>query len=155
MDLCQYKNQERFFGRPFLAGQLFCGLSRKTSQALSEIKHPVLFNKSQIIYGIRDLPNNIYILRKGKARLFIATEQKPHCAVRDILINEVIGLPESLAYFQYETGIEAATTCICDSIERKDLIGLLEGNSELCYRLLGVLGDNLNKSYKAFSSHEF
>ena len=155
MDLCQDKNQERFFGRPFLADQLFCGLTRTAHQALSEIKRPILFKKSQIIYGTSDLPNNIYILREGEARLFITTKRKPHCIVRNILTNEVLGLPESLAYFQYEAGVETTTSCICDSIERKDLIGLLEDNSELCYRLLGVLGDNLNKCYKAFSLQEF
>lgn len=149
------KHSERFFGKPFIADQLFCNLSTKTQQALSNAKRTVWFKPGKTICGIGECPKNIYILRKGAAALYIAPGESQNRLIRKIAKNEVLGLAESLACFRYEAGAVAETDCICEQINSHDLTDILAIDPELSFHILSALGANLQQSYKSFAALGF
>lgn len=150
--LLQNSISESFFGKPFSAESLFCDLTPKTRKSLAKIKKQVKFRKHESIFSAGELPFSVYVLVAGKAQLYINTAANKRCIVRNILHSELLGLPELLAYFPYETGIEAVTACYCDCFPREDFINFLQTDSNISFRLLSMLGTNLQTSYRTFSS---
>lgn len=151
-NLLNNANSERFFGNSFSAESLFCDLSPQTAQSFAKIKRKVNFAKNQAIFSTGEMPCNIYVLLQGEARLYINSKNQKHCIVRNINQNEILGLPESLSFFPYETGIETLSPCVCESFKRDDFINLLKDNPQISFRLLKMLGYTLQKSYHHFSS---
>jgi CRP/FNR family transcriptional regulator, polysaccharide utilization system transcription regulator len=142
----------KFFGKPFLADDLFCDLSPQTSKSLAKIKQQIKFKKNEAIFSIGEKPRSIYVFIEGKAHLYFNTDLNERFVIRDIYQNEILGLTESLASFPYETGIQTLSNCICDCFPREEFIDFLQNNSQVSFRLLKMLGSGLQNSYQTFSS---
>ena len=147
----EYKpNSEYFF--PIFADNLFCGLSPKSLAALSRIKQTKLFPKGSYFFSRGDLPCCIYLLREGRAKLFLNNKSKNIHIARTIEPDEIFGLTEAISKLPYETSVGTVTACVCESIDRDNFIRFLQAEPEVCFRLARTLGANLHKSYELFFS---
>jgi CRP-like cAMP-binding protein len=149
---------ERFFGNSFSADHLFCGLSPKTLKTLTRIKQKEHFPKGIFICKTGNMPHGVYILFQGQAQLNISIEPNEKNVIRPVEPNEIIGLTETLANLPFKTNILTITPCIFEFIESDAFLHFLHDESEICFRLVQLLGLNLQKSYQLFCtslSHKF
>jgi len=139
---------EYFFGNAFSADLLFCDLSPRTGQFLTAIKQKKLFKKDEIVFANRQMPCCVYFLREGKAELSTNLTPPENNLVRAVEPNEILGLTEAIGGLPYETSVKTLTPCLFECIERADFIGFLQTEPEVCFRLLHLLGTNLQKFYQ-------
>ncbi len=141
-------NSECFFGNAFLADDLFCGLSSETQTSLLAIKQTKRFAKDQLIFAVEQMPCCIYILTTGDAQIFYATE----LFGRSVKRNEILGLTEAITNLPYEISVKAVSPCIFECVGRDDFNRFLQSEPEVCFRLLQMLGANLQKVYQLFTN---
>jgi CRP-like cAMP-binding protein len=147
----EYKAPPEYFF-PLRADDLFCGLAPKSFAFLAKIHQTKQFEKGVRFFSGGDSVREVYILRKGKARLLLNDEFKNLRVARTIELNELFGLTEMLAGLPCATDARAITLCTCECFERADFIGFMRSEPEVCFRLLKLLGLNLQKSYKLLFS---
>ena len=147
--LLEYKAKSEYFF-PLLADQLFCDLTPKSLKSFDKIKQTKRFEKGICFFSRGDMPHFIYLLREGEAELLLNDELKNINIARLIEPNEIFGLTEAIVNLAYETDAKTITSCVCECIGRDDFIHFLEGEPKVCFRLLQLLGLNLQKSYQRF-----
>jgi CRP-like cAMP-binding protein len=136
------KISEHFFNNALCADDLFCGLSSESENSLRAIGRAKLFEKDETVFARGQLPCCIYILREGEAQIFYDD------GVYRVNRNEILGLTEALSNLPYEISVKAATACRFECIRRDDLIAFLQNEPEICFRLLQMLGANIQKIYR-------
>ncbi|MCD9184915.1 MAG: cyclic nucleotide-binding domain-containing protein [Pyrinomonadaceae bacterium] len=144
-------NSGCFLGQPFSSDQLFSELSAEKFRTLTERSRKIRFKKGNNILSNGKLPECVYILSRGKAEISTNFNEKKQ-NIRLIMEDEIIGLPEILGNFPTETNVETLTDCECECIPRELFIDLLLEEPKVCLRLLKIFSENLQKSYKLFSS---
>lgn len=147
----QQSISEYFFGNAFSADSLFCDLSPETEQALTAIKEKKQFPMNEIVFASGQVPCCIYFLLKGKAQMFANLELSEKNLVRSIAPDEILGLTEAIANLPYETSVKTLMPCLFECIGRDDFIRFLQTEPEACFRLLQILGANIQKIYQLFA----
>lgn len=135
----------RFF--PLFAESLFCDLSPYSLKSLAEIKQKVRFPKNAEVFWAGDVPCGIHILLEGQATLRVS---KLHIAHR-VAPGEILGLTETIANLPYEMNLETITDCVFERIESQALFRFLNNDAEVCFRLVKLLGSNIQQSYQRFA----
>jgi CRP-like cAMP-binding protein len=143
-----------FFGNPFFADSFFHGMSAESARKLQAITKTNIFGSHELLFDVGESPASVYILTKGRARLFFNDPQKKRVQVRNLLANEILGLSESLGGYPYETGVEAISACQFECIKCADFNELLQNDAVTCFRTLQILGSSLQDSYENFSSSQ-
>ena len=153
--LLKNANPQPFFGKPFTVQNLLCDISPQTEKTLDKIKQRKIYRQNECIFSTGEPPKLVYFLIDGSARLFLNTKEKSHCIVRTVNSSEILGLPESISNFPYETGIETLSRCVCECIDREDFLDFLGKNEKICFRVFRMLASNLQNSYENFSATAF
>ncbi len=144
----QQANSECFFGNAFLADDLFCGLSPETLHSLLAVKQTKRFTKDEMVFAVEQMPCCIYILTTGDAQFFYAAE----LFGRSVKRNEILGLTEAITDLPYEISVKTTAPCVFECLGRDDFIRFLRNEPEVCFRLLQMLGANLQKVYGLFAN---
>lgn len=145
----------RILGNPIFADYLFCGLPPKARASLAGIKQRKRFQKGTTIIAGGEMPAGIYILRVGKARMFLKPELDKGLISRPIKTNEYLGLTEAIAQLPYKMNVISVSSCFCEFIEREDFLRFLSEEPQICFRLAEFLSVRINKNYQllCFSTH--
>lgn len=144
-------NSVCFLGHPLSSNQLFSEFSSEKFRKIAAKSRKIRFEKGENILSNGKLPDCVYIFSRGKAEICSNFNEKKQ-NVRLILEDEIIGIPEILGNFPPETSVETLTDCECECIPREMFIEMLRAEPQLCFRLLKLFSENLQKSYKLFSS---
>jgi CRP-like cAMP-binding protein len=59
-----------FFGNPFFADSFFHGMSAESARKLQAITKTNIFGSHELLFDVGESPASVYILTKGRARLF-------------------------------------------------------------------------------------
>jgi CRP-like cAMP-binding protein len=140
-------NSECFFGNAFLADDLFYGLLPETQNSLLAVKQTKRFAKDELIFASGQMPCFVYFLKTGEAQVLYNA-----VVVRPVKRNEILGLTEAITNLPYETSVKALTPCLFECVRREDFIRFLQSEPETCFRLLQMLGANLQKVYQLFAN---
>lgn len=140
-------NSEYFFGNAFLADDLFCGLPSEIRNSLFAVKQTKQFAKNELIFAVGQMPCCIYILTTGEAQILYNA-----VFIRPVKQNEILGLTEAIANLPYEISVKAVAPCVFECVGRDDFIRFLQNEPEICFRLLQMLGANLQKVYQFFTN---
>ncbi len=149
------KFEGHFICRPFFSDELFRDLEPKTSRSLDRIRTKRRFKKNDTVVTAGEVPNFIFILNSGQARLSITNGINAVTNLRLVKKDEILGLNEVLANSFCEMNVETVTPCEFDCLRRRDFLELLRKDSEMCYRLLSLLGIRTQQIYETFSSFSF
>lgn len=147
----EQKISEYFFGAAFSADRLFCDLTPETAKSLTAIKQISRFEKEKLVFTNGELPCCVYFLLEGKAQIFAGAALPGKNLARSVAPNEILGLTEAITNLPYETNLKTLTPCQFECIQRDDFIRFLQNESAVCFRLLQLLGSNLQKIYQIFS----
>lgn len=136
---------------PLTADRLFSASPAGTLERLSAIKQKKYFPQEAFVYQNGEVPHGVYILLEGEARVVCRTESGEKKIIRPIERNEIIGLTETLADVSCHANIETVTPCVFEYIESKDFLDFLREERDTCFRLVQILADNLQKSFRIFA----
>lgn len=134
---------------PFFADRLFCDLPLKSLKSLARIKHKRRFRKGTDIFARSDLPGCIYSLLEGQAQIFLNEDPR---IFRSVEPDEILGLTKIFAALSFEIGLITITPCEFEYIENGDFLRFLHAEPEVCFRIVKLLGANLQESYKLYFS---
>jgi len=140
-------NSECFFGNAFLADDLFCGLASETQNSLLAVKQTKRFAENEMIFASGQMPCCIYFLTTGEAQILCNA-----VFIRSVKKNEILGLPEAIANLPYKISVKTTAPCVFQCIGRDDFIRFLRNEPEVCFRLLQIIGANLQKVYQLFTN---
>ena len=135
---------------PLRAEGVFCDLSPETLESLAAIKQTKRFRKHSRLFTAGDMPCCIYRLVSGRARLFIKDASNNKRVIRFIAQDEIFGLTEAIANIPYETNAETVTACLCECFGREDFIRFLHDEPQICFRLVKLLGSNLQRAVNSY-----
>jgi CRP-like cAMP-binding protein len=121
-------------------------LSRPTIEALASIRRTRQIPAGGRLCAEGGLACCLFILREGRAQWLVRDEAGRRQRLRPVEPSEIIGLTETLGGLPYEGEVEAITPCEIDSIPQPDFQALLEKDPQLSFRLVRLLGTNLQKS---------
>jgi CRP-like cAMP-binding protein len=135
---------DHFFGNAFLADDLLVSLSPAAEENLRAVTHRQEFGANETVFARGQTACCVYFLRRGTAQIVYHDEQP----VRLIAANEILGLTEALSNLPYEIAVHTVTPCSFDRITRADFLDFLQREPEICFRLLQILGTNLQKLFR-------
>jgi len=148
--ILEIKSNLEYFS-PFFADALFSVATSESAISPACIKRTKEFPEGSRLFAAGETPRYIYRLIKGRGQLQLNPESKEINISRLIVPNEVLGFTEAILNLPYQTNAGAITSCICECITRKDLVGFLHEEPEICFRLARRLAANLQTSAKVFS----
>lgn len=149
------KFEGHFICRPFFSDELFADLEENTSKSLARIRTKRRYQKNDTVVSAGDVPDFIFILNSGQARLSVTNGINSVTNLRLVKKDEILGLNEVLANSFCEMNVETVTICEFDCVRRRDFLDLLSREPEICYRLLNLLGLRTQQIYETFSSVSF
>ncbi|HEX8889274.1 MAG TPA: Crp/Fnr family transcriptional regulator [Pyrinomonadaceae bacterium] len=141
---------DHFFDSKLSSNQLLAGLSPETAEAFEAVKQTISYPKGSIIFAEGEEPQGVYLLSQGKAKLVLDRDRKRERIVRIAGPGEVLGLSATISGEPYEVSVETLARSHIDFISRADFLHLLQDYSEICFRAVQLLGQNLHVSYEQF-----
>lgn len=141
---------DRFFDSKLLANQLLTGLSPETVRAFESAKRTRVYPKGSLVFSEGEMPQGVYLLRQGCARLILDLHRKRERVVRVAEAGEVLGLSATIADEPYEASLETLASCRVDFINRQEFVSLLHDQPEVCFRVVQLLGHNVHVSCDLF-----
>lgn len=144
------KNSDCFVGNPLFSDELLSVLSFEKIQSLKGGSRIVQFEKGENIFAKNEIPQFVYILAHGRAVLGSNSRKKQN--IRLIEKEEIIGFYESLGNFPLETNVKTLSPCLFYRIDREEIINFLLEEPKICFHLLKIIGENLQKNYEFISN---
>lgn len=135
---------DQFFGTAFLADDLFRSLAPEVEERLFAARRRKHFGANELIIARAEKPCLIYLLRQGTAQIVYHDEQP----ARLLAQNEILGLTEALSNLPCEITVRTVSPCSFDCITHDDFLEFLQNEPEVCFRLLQILGTNLQKLFR-------
>ncbi|HUF05664.1 MAG TPA: cyclic nucleotide-binding domain-containing protein [Aridibacter sp.] len=140
-----------FAGNPVFFKDLVSGLGPEVKRDVSLILQERTFEAGNVVIARGEPALDLYLLRSGKALLVVETGEGT-TVTREIATGEIFGLPEAVAGPTYDTMVVARSFCRFESAAGSDLTRVLHLHPSLCFRLVTLLGTNLNEGRQIFTS---
>lgn len=140
-----------FLGNPVWSDDLFKGLPRKVANKLAGARKFLRLEAGEALFSRGEKAEKVYTLVSGNARLIVDTGAR-RCLSRKIGPGEVFGLPEAVADGIYGTSVIAGSDCLFEAVSASDFSFILQLSPQLSFRLVRVLGTNLDAGRRLLSS---
>jgi len=121
---------------------LFCNLSLPVLQKLNEIKSTAVYPKSAMLFIEGQLPRGVFVLCKGKAKLFTSSREGKTVILKVAGAGDVLGLNATISNRPYELTAEMVEPGQANFIGRDVLLQFLRENGEIAVRLAEQLSRN-------------
>ncbi len=127
---------------PVREEHLFCNLSLSALQKLNEIKSTAVYPKSAMLFIEGQLPRGVFVLCKGKAKLFTSSREGKTVILKVAEAGDVLGLNATISNRPYELTAEMVEPGQANFIGRDALLQFLRENGEIAVRLAEQLSRN-------------
>jgi len=127
---------------PVREEHLFCNLSLPVLQKLNEIKSTAVYPKSAMLFIEGQLPRGVFVLCKGKAKLFTSSREGKTVILKVAGAGDVLGLNATISNRPYELTAEMVEPGQANFIGRDVLLQFLRENGEIAVRLAEQLSRN-------------
>ena len=127
---------------PVREEHLFCNLSLSALQKLNEIKSTAVYPKSAMLFIEGQLPRGVFVLCKGKAKLFTSSREGKTVILKVAEAGDVLGLNATISNRPYELTAEMVEPGQANFIGRDALLQFLRENGEVALRLAEQLSRN-------------
>ena len=127
---------------PVREEHLFCNLSLPGLQKLNEIKSTAVYPKSAMLFIEGQLPRGVFVLCKGKAKLFTSSSEGKTVILKVAEAGDVLGLNATISNRPYELTAEMVEPGQANFIGRDALLQFLRENGEVALRVAEQLSRN-------------
>jgi CRP/FNR family cyclic AMP-dependent transcriptional regulator len=127
---------------PVREEHVFCNLSLPALQKLNEIKSTAVYPKSAMLFIEGQLPRGVFVLCKGKAKLFTSSSEGKTVILKIAEAGDVLGLNATISNRPYELTAEMVEPGQANFIARDALLQFLRENGEIAVRVAEQLSRN-------------
>lgn len=127
---------------PVREEHVFCNLSLPALQKLNEIKSTAVYPKSAMLFIEGQLPRGVFVLCKGKAKLFTSSSEGKTVILKVAEAGDVLGLNATISNRPYELTAEMVEPGQANFIARDALLQFLRENGEIAVRVAEQLSRN-------------
>jgi CRP/FNR family cyclic AMP-dependent transcriptional regulator len=127
---------------PVREEHLFCNLSLPALQELYEIKSTAVYPKSAMLFIEGQQPRGVFVLCKGKAKLFTSASDGKTIITKISEAGDVLGLNATISNRPYEVTAEMIEPGQANFIARDALLQFLRQHGEVALRVAEQLSQN-------------
>jgi CRP/FNR family cyclic AMP-dependent transcriptional regulator len=127
---------------PVREEHLFCNLSLPALQKLNEIKSTAVYPKSTMLFIEGQQPRGVFVLCKGKAKLFTSASDGKTIITKISEAGDVLGLNATISNRPYEVTAEMIEPGQANFIARDALLQFLRQHGEVALRVAEQLSQN-------------
>ena len=110
----------------------FCALSRKTVEALNQIKHAMVVPEGALVLVEGQTPRGVFLLCQGQAKVSTTAEDGKTFILGIAKPGEVLGLHAVVTGKAYEVTVEAMQPCLLNFASREDFLRFLKEYGDAC-----------------------
>ena len=125
---------------------IFGALSAKEQEALNAEKIPEAYHRGDVVFEEGHYPKGLFCISQGKVKVTKLGDEGRDQIVRIDKQGEVLGYRSLLAdepYSATATALEKAVICFIPS---RVILGFLESNSNLAFRMMKIMAQDLKKA---------
>jgi CRP/FNR family transcriptional regulator, cyclic AMP receptor protein len=126
----------------------FCSFSGSTLKCLEQDSHHTTLPAGAILFVEGQLPRGIFVLCSGRVKLSTASRDGKVLILKFAEAGETLGLSAVISGMNYEMTAETATPCQLNYVDRKNLMSLLEENSEVGMHAAQALSRDFQFAYR-------
>ena len=126
----------------------FCSFSGSTLKCLEQASHHTTLPAGAILFVEGQLPRGIFVLCSGRVKLSTASRDGKVLILKFAEAGETLGLSAVISGMNYEMTAETATPCQLNYVDRKNLMSLLEENSEVGMHAAQALSREFQFAYR-------
>jgi CRP/FNR family transcriptional regulator, cyclic AMP receptor protein len=109
----------------------FCRFSAAVLRSVDEASHHSIMPAGAVLFVEGQTPRGIFILCSGKVKLSTTSKEGKVLILKQAEAGEVLGLSAAISGTNYEMTAETASPCQLNFIGRRDLMALLQNESEV------------------------
>ena len=128
-------------GQPYTADESLLASFRAMAAETAVSAGTVLFRQGDPVRGI-------YVVESGKISLTM-TESGRRIKYRSVSKGYILGLPATICDQPYSLTAEASEASLVRFVEQNRIVEFLRGRSDLCLRVVEILGHELTDMRKA------
>ncbi len=111
-------------------GGFFCRFSPSVLQSLDSVSHHMIMPSAAVLFVEEQTPRGIYVICSGTVKLSTSSKEGKVLILKQAVAGEVLGLSAAISGTNYEMTAETSCPCQLNFVSRKDLITLLQSQSE-------------------------
>lgn len=108
----------------------FCRFSSPVLRSLDAASHHTVMPAEAMLFMEGQKPRGIFVICSGTVKLSTTSKEGKVLILKQAEAGEVLGLSAAISGTNYEMSAETAVSCQLDFISRKDLMALLQNESE-------------------------
>src|SRR2546422_10717542 len=131
--------------------RVFCTLSPSGIKSLNEIKSLAVYPKGAILFVQGQPPRGVYVLRTGRVKLTVCSQDGRSLITRISKSGEVLGLSATLSGKPYYLTAETLTPSEVNFIKCDDFLRFLHEHGDACVRVAQQLAQNFQTATEQIS----
>jgi CRP/FNR family transcriptional regulator len=129
-------------------GSFFCNLSPTVLRSLDAASYHSVMPAGALLFVEGQSPRGVYILCSGKAKLSTTSKDGKVLILKQAEAGEVMGLSAAISGTNYEMTAETSTPSQLNFIGRRDLMALLQKESEVGVHAAQALSREFQAAYR-------
>jgi len=125
-----------------------CGFSPSVMRSLNLVSHHSILPSGALLFVEGQTPRGIFVLCSGRVKLSTTSKEGKVLILKQAEAGEPLGLSAAISGTNYEMTAETATPCQINFVDRKDLLTLLQFESEVSMRAAQWLSRDFQAAYR-------
>lgn len=126
----------------------FCAFSRQVLSSLDVSSRHSVLPPGAVLFVEGQMPRGIFILCSGRVKLSTTSKEGKVLLLKLAEGGEALGLSAAISGSTYQMTAETATPCQINFVDRKDLLKLLQDQSEVGMRASQILSFEFQEAYR-------
>ena len=122
---------------------VFKGLNEDDSKQLRKVTHSRMAQKGEYIFREGERSSTLFVVKEGLIKLTKSSADGKEQIVRLLFPGDFFGLFSLLRDEKHYINAETVQQTVICSIEKKDFLKVMEGNSDMAFRFLVAMNDRL------------
>jgi len=126
----------------------FCRLSQPVLRSVDLVSRHSVMPPGALLFVEGQTPRGAFILCSGKVKLSTTSKEGKVLILKQVEAGDVMGLSAAISGTNYEMSAETATPCQINFIGRRDLMNLIQKESEIGMRAALWLSRDFQGAYR-------
>jgi CRP/FNR family transcriptional regulator, cyclic AMP receptor protein len=129
-------------------GNYFCSFSPSVRRSADALSYHSVLPSGALLFVEGQSPRGVYIVCSGKVKLSTTSKDGKVLILKQAEAGEVLGLSAAISGTNYEMTAETSTACQLNFIGRRDLMALLQNESEVGVHAAQALSREFQAAYR-------
>jgi len=126
----------------------FCRFSQNVLRSVDAGSHHTIMPPGAVLFVEGQTPRGVFVLCSGKVKLSTTSKEGKVLILKQAEAGDVLGLSAAISGTNYEMTAETATPCQLNFIGRRDLMALLQNQSEVGVHAAQWLSREFQSAYR-------